>query len=301
MTDPVAPGWAIPDPISVCDVRLDDRTVVPVRRHGNPAGPRLVLSHANGFAIDLYYPFWSLLEDDFDLVVYDLRNHGWNTVGDRGQHNIPVMIRDHDRILESIELHYGEKPAIGVFHSISALITLFSRDTRLAARVLFDPPVCKPGKDQLEWDVAAMRNAAMARRRGERFERRQDFAELLRWIPAFAHVVPGVRELMAQTTLRERVGGTGFELRCPREFEAQIMDYARSFSPLVEFSELVGPTKVIGADPTVPYSYLPAFDLSDLMTVDYDFIPESTHMLQLEYPEKCVAAIRPFLERHGVA
>lgn len=301
MTDPVAPGWAVPDPISVCHVRLDGQTVVPVRRHGNPAGPRLVLSHANGFAIDLYYPFWSLLEDDFDLVVYDLRNHGWNAVGDRDHHNIPVMIRDHDRILESIERHYGDKPAIGVFHSISALITLFSRDTRPAARVLFDPPVCKPGKDQLEFDAAAVRNAAMARRRGERFERREDFVELLRYIPAFARVVPGVRELMARTTLRECGDGAGFELRCPREFEAQIMDYARSFSPLVEFSELGGPTKVVGADPTVPYSYLPAFDLSDLMTVDYDFIPESTHMLQLEYPQKCVAAIRPFLERHGRA
>ena len=299
MTDPVAPRWAIPNPISVCHVRLDDQTVVPVRRHGNPAGPRLVLSHANGLAIDLYYPFWSLLEDDFDLVVYDLRNHGWNAVGDRDQHNIPVMIRDHDRILESIEHHYGDKPAIGVFHSISALITLFSRDTRLAARILFDPPVCKPGKDQLEFDAAAMRNAARARTRGERFARREDFAEMLRYIPAFARVVPGVRELMAHTTLRERGDDAGFELRCPREFEAQITDYTRSFSPLVEFSELAGPTKVIGADPTVPYSYLPAFDLSDLTTVDYDFIPESTHMLQLECPQKCVAAMRPFLARIG--
>ena len=80
---------------------------------------------------------------------------------------------------------------------------------------------------------------------------------MLRYIPAFARVVPGVRELMAHTTLRERGDDAGFELRCPREFEAQITDYTRSFSPLVEFSELAGPTKVIGADPTVPYSYLP--------------------------------------------
>ena len=293
------PRWTIPDPISVCYAKLDDQTVVPVRRHGNPSGPRLVLSHANGFAIDLYYPFWSLLEGDFDLVVYDLRNHGWNTAGARSRHNIPVMIRDHDTVLESIGRHYGEKPTIGIFHSVSALITLFSREPHLAARVLFDPPVCKPGKDQLEFDAAAMGHAALTRNRAERFERREDFVEVLRYMPAFARVVPGVRELMARTTLREREDGQGFELHCPREFEAQIMDYVRSFSPLVDFSELVGPTLVIGADPTVPYSFLPAYDLSDLVAVDYDFIPESTHLLQLEHPEECVAAIRPFIDENG--
>ena len=53
--------WEVPEPLSVCEVHLDDRTITTVRRHGNPAGPRLVLSHGNGLAIDLYYPFWSLL------------------------------------------------------------------------------------------------------------------------------------------------------------------------------------------------------------------------------------------------
>lgn len=301
MTDPASRGWTIPDPISVCQVRLDDQTVVPVRRHGNPSRPRLILSHANGLAIDLYYPFWSLLERDFDLLVYDLRNHGWNPVGARYQHNIPVMIRDHDRILESVSRQYGEKPTIGVFHSVSALITLFSREQRLAGRVLFDPPVCKPGRNQMELDAVAMRVAEKTRNRTERFERTEDLAEVLRYMPAFARVVPGARELMARTTLRKRADGPGFELRCPPEFEAQIMDYVRSFSPLADFDKLQGPIKVIGADPTVPYSYLPAFDLGDLTTVDYDFVPDSTHLLQLEYPQECVAAIRPFLERHGNA
>ena len=74
--------WGIPEPLATGDVSLDD--VTRVRRHGNPSGSRLVLSHANGLAIDLSYPFWSLLADDFNLVVYDLRNHGWNTVSPAG-------------------------------------------------------------------------------------------------------------------------------------------------------------------------------------------------------------------------
>ena len=73
-------------------------------------------------------------------------------------------------------------------------------------------------------------------------------------------------------------------MRCPREYEAQIIDYSRSYSVLVDFDELECPTKVIGADPTLPYSYLPTLDLRDMVTVDYDFLPETTHFFPLEQP-----------------
>ena len=119
------PVWEIPEPRSVCEVRLDEDTVTTLRRHGNPDGPRLVLSHGNGLAIDLYYPFWSRLAGDFDLIVYDLRNHGWNTVGAREKHNVPTLIRDQERLLEAIDRHFGNKQKIGVFHSASARVTLF--------------------------------------------------------------------------------------------------------------------------------------------------------------------------------
>ncbi|MDE0389097.1 MAG: hypothetical protein OXI75_10400, partial [Rhodospirillales bacterium] len=62
--------WEIPAPLSTFDVRLDADTVTTVRQHGNPSGPRVVLSHGSGLAADLYYPFWSLLADDYDLMVY---------------------------------------------------------------------------------------------------------------------------------------------------------------------------------------------------------------------------------------
>lgn len=141
----------------------------------------------------------------------------------------------------------------------------------------------------------------MTRRRGHRFQTEADFADFLSYIPTFTHVVPGVRELMAQTTLRKSADGQGYELRCPREYEAQITDYVRSFSPLVDFETLPCPTKVIGADPTLPYAYLPTFDLSDVLTVDYDFTPDTTHLLQLERPADCVSAVREFQEQQRLS
>ena len=290
--------WEVPKPLSTVDVPVDDDTVITLRRHGNPDGPRLVLSHGNGLAIDLYYPFWSLLADEFDLVIYDLRNHGWNAVSTIENHNIPTLVRDHDIVIEAIDRQYGNKPKVGVFHSVSGLITLLSptKGSGFEARVLFDPPLCKPGRSYFEFEEATARVVAMTRRRTNLFKTRESFSELLGFLPAFDRMDPGVLDLFAIATLRESIGGEGYELRCPREYESQMIDYAGLYAVLIDFGTMKCPTKVIGADPTLPYSYLPTLDLSDIMTVDYDFLPEATHFLQLEEPEQCVDAMREFIE-----
>ena len=293
--------WTIPEPLSLCEVELDDETITVARRHGNPdADLRLVLSHGNGLAIDLYYPFWSLLADDFDLIAFDLRNHGWNRVGNRRNHNIPVLMHDHDLVLDAIEREYGAKRTVGVFHSLSTLVAILAFSDAYSGLVLFDPPLCKPIGALKELDEAAERAAAITRRRGYRFRTEEEFSDLLSYLPGFVRVVPGVRELMAATTLRRAADGQGYELRCPREYEAQIMDYVRSFAPLLDLSLLTCPTKVVGADPTLEYAYLPTFDLSHMLTVDYDFLPDATHFLQLEKPAECAAVLREFLETNGL-
>ena len=298
--------WEIPEPLSVCKVRSDADTTITLRRHGNPAGPRLILSHGNGLAIDLYFPFWSLLMNEFDLIIYDLRNHGWNTISAFENHNVPSFVRDHNCIHEAIDRHYGKKPKIGVFHSVSSMIALMStsvltttapaQNNAYSALVLFDPPLCKPGASQKKLDDAAEKTAAQTRRRSHQFRTREQFIEILEFLPTFKHVIPGVRELMASTTLRKSADGDGYELCCPPGYEARIIDFVRSFSPLLNLDELYCPTKVIGADPTLPYSYLPTIELSDVLSVDYDFLPDTTHLMQLEQPEECVAAMREFLD-----
>ena len=289
--------WELPEPVSVHEVRVDAETRVFLRRHGNPDGPRLVLSHGNGLAIDLYYPFWSLLIDEFDLIVYDLRNHGWNEPSALENHNLPTLISDHDAILDAIDETYGAKPQAGVFHSVSALVSLLSPagGGRFAALVLFDPPICKPGRGHQEFEAAADLAAGFARRRTERFRKTEEFSGVLPFLPPFQRFAPGVFDLMARTTLRERGDGDGYELRCPREYEAQMIDYASVFAVSVDFDTLKCPVKVIGADPTLPYSYLPTLDMADIMSVNYDFLPEATHFLQLEKPEECAEAMREFL------
>ncbi len=297
MTTDTQPVWEIPEPHAVRKVRVDEDTEIVLRRHGNVSGPRLVLSHGNGLAIDLYYPFWSLLAKDFDLIVFDLRNHGWNALSPLEDHNVPTLVNDHDLILKAIDEKFGDKPKTGVFHSVSALTTLLSpaKGSGYSGLILFDPPLCRPGASYEEFDAAAMRTAAMTRRRTELFQSVGQFADLLSFVPTFYRSVPGTFELAARTTLRERTQRDGYELRCPRDYEAQIVDYASAFAVLVDFDAFRCPIKVIGADPTLPYSYLPTFDLSHVLTVDYDFLPETTHFLQLEQPETCAESVRDFL------
>ena len=99
--------------------------------------------------------------------------------------------------------------------------------------------------------------------------------------------------------LRESENGEGYEFRCPREYEAQALEYAAPCAVLVDFAKLRCPVKVIGADPTLPYWYLPTLDLSHILTVDYDFLPDATHLMQLEQPEACAALMREFIDRNG--
>ena len=149
---------------------MDDETIITLRRHGNPSGPKLVMSHGNGLSTDLYYPFWSLPADDYDIIADDLRNHGWNSASSMRNHNLPTLVHDHDVTMEAIDAHYGEEPKV---RSVS-------------------------------------------------------------------------------------------------------LDF--------------------GTDPTLPYSYLPTLDLRDVFTVNYDFLPESTHLLQLEQTGRCAALVWEFLQ-----
>ena len=65
---------------------------------------------------------------------------------------------------------------------------------------------------------------------------------------------------------------------------------------LADLSSLSCPTKVIGADPMQPTAYLPTSSLNHVLTIDYDFLPEATHLLQLERPAECFKLVREFLQ-----
>ena len=297
MSLPTDPQWKVPKPLAIHQANMDDGTTISIRRHGNPDGVRIVLSHANGLAADTYYPFWTLLLKRFDLVVFDFRNHGWNTVGPLDSHSIEIFVNDMTQVVRKIKHRFGPKPTFGVFHSVSALVAVMeacSGESSFDGLVLFDPFICPNGcdpqhKERLMKTMRAMVDAA--RRRKATFESQEAFADRLRKATAFDRLRPGVIDLIAYTTTRPALDSPKRCLRCPPEYEARIAEQGYGHAESVDIGTLSCPVKAIGSDPVVPHSHLPTVAMDEILALDYDFIPETTHFLQLEEPEACVSAM----------
>ena len=59
-------------------------------------------------------------------------------------------------------------------------------------------------------------------------------------------------------------------------------------------------SRVVGSDPTTSFSFMPSMDFGEMVRMNYDFLPEATHMLQLEEPEHCVEITLQFLSEIGL-
>jgi pimeloyl-ACP methyl ester carboxylesterase len=163
---------------------MDDGAVIRVRRYGNAAGPRLVVSHGNGFAIDAYYPFWRLLLDRYDVVVFDLRNHGRNPLHELACHDLPQFVSDFECLWQGIEAKLGPKTTAGIFHSISAITSVrhaLERSWRWDALIAVDPPFV-PSPGHALYDLAhdlELRLCDWARERQQRFRDPGELAGIL--------------------------------------------------------------------------------------------------------------------------
>ncbi len=299
----------MPKPNGVLDLKMDDGAIVLVRRHGNPTGPRLVLSHGNGLAIDAYLPFWNLLRDRYDLILFDVRNHGENPLHGGAGHDMAHFLADLETTLREVQREFGHKPIAGVFHSLSGLIAIrhaLEHPGRWRALVLFDPPIYPrdghPLRNAQQGDKDQL--AVRARKRTERYRTPHDFAKQLASRQVFSRWRPQAYEMMARATLREEPSSGEWILACPRELEAQVFDENRDPSLWVKLGEVKAPVKLIGADPNIDGASVPGLlsrAVAEETAVEYEAIPDTTHFLQIEKPEACVRAMETFLAKHGMA
>src|SRR5262245_27047501 len=142
-------AFEIPSPSLTFEVPLTDGARILMRRHGNPDGTRLLVTHGNGFAADAYLPYWQQFLPAFDVVVFDFRNHGQNVPAKPANHHYEQFVRDLERVIQGVKSRLGEKPTAGIFHSMSgrtAMKHAVEVGWRWDALILFDPPnVPAPG------------------------------------------------------------------------------------------------------------------------------------------------------------
>ncbi|HEX7008139.1 MAG TPA: alpha/beta hydrolase [Alphaproteobacteria bacterium] len=299
---------APPEPREVLEVTTHDGATIRLRRHGNAAGPRVVLSHGNGFAIDGYWPFWRLLCEGFDVVVYDFRNHGQNPRHSIEGHRYPNFARDMDAIWEAMTAKWGKKPSAGLFHSMSALtsvVQLADIGRRWDALVLFDPPLFPPEGHPLYESALGLeqRLSRWATGRRERFKDPEELAAQFRQNRTMQRWIPGTHELMARSILRQEPETGDWVLSCPPAFESQVYLSNITLGAWTRLAKMPRTTKLICSDPTLKDAGPPAFtgrDAAQFFGIAYEAIPETSHMLQIERPGACVAAALSFLDSCGI-
>ena len=301
-------GFILPKPAATLDLAMDDGAPIRVVRHGNPSGPRVVLSHGNGFASDSYFPFWQLMLERFDLVLFDFRNCGRNPFHATEPHHYPRFARDGATVHAAIAKEWGAKSTIGVFHSMSAIAALLAIVDGIwhwDALVLFDPPVVPPIGNPLRASLMRegelLRDAALIRQ--NRFANPDELTEVFRYLYRFRRLRKGVAELNARSTLRFDQESGEWLLCCPGLLEAGLY---------IEVAELpiwrkpcppARPLLIVGSDPgtedaakTAPCCKL----FCETFGIDYAFVPDTSHLLQLEEPEQCFALFDGFLADYGI-
>jgi pimeloyl-ACP methyl ester carboxylesterase len=301
--------FEIPSPSLTFEVPLADGARILMRRHGNPDGVRLLVTHGNGFAADAYYPYWRQFLAKFDVLVFDFRNHGRNVPVTPSNHHYAQLAEDLERVVQAVKEKLGARKTAGVFHSMSARSAMkhaIEIGWRWDALVLFDPPDVPPKSHPLyaAMEVFENRLTEWAKGRRRAFNSVEELAGEYRASRATSRWVPGMHELMARSVLRKSPDGSGYGLVCAPENEANIYAQALTLNLWPKASEFGGPVKLIGCDPD--FKGAPATGpanraLGQEGGYDYSFVEGTGHLLQIEKPDECVRLTLEFLGKHGLA
>jgi pimeloyl-ACP methyl ester carboxylesterase len=299
-------GLTLPAPHTVIEAVGEDGARFRVRRHGLASGPRLLISHGNGFGIDGYFHFWRRFLDAFDIVVFDMRSHGDNPRADPAHHDYAHMTGDFDAICRAVGDEFGRKPTAGLFHSMSAqcaMLQALAGNSGFAALVLFDPPnVPRPGHAvRVKMAEYEHKLAHWARHRRDPFDDPRALANEYASTRSGQRWAAGAAELMARTVLQPDPAG-GWALACPKELEASMYLQGIPLGLWPKRRQFAMPMKLIGADPDTPYPAATGLSNRALAAeggFDYAAIPGTSHLLQLEDPAACADAALEFLREVG--
>ncbi len=300
----------IPEPRRVLDVTMADGAVVRARQHGNPDGPRLMMSHGNGFAIDGYFAFWSRFLDGFEVVVFDVRSHGQNPLHTAENHDYAHFAEDFEELRLAVSKAWGEKPTAGLHHSVAALAALhhFAKHSwTWDALVLYDPRFVPPPGHPLREPVQACERfmSGIATKRRDHFDDPSELADFLRSARRLARWAPGSHDLMARAILREDPAG-GWKLANPKEMEAAAY-LSNVGSQLWDVLPTLAPYRdrllILAGDPDQPWSQADSKVcplLPDLFGIDCRIVSEADHLMQIERPEEIAALTIEFLGGLGI-
>jgi pimeloyl-ACP methyl ester carboxylesterase len=291
--------------IQAFPVTLGDGAKVIVRHLGS--GPRLVLSHGSGLAIDAYSAFWKLLSKTHQVVMFDFRHHGLSSPLTHPVSNWPQFLEDFDTILGAIETKLGKAPSVGVFHSMSAITALVHASFGSApweGLVAFEPPVPVPEDHRLRANFLEMHGKLIeiTEKRRSSFPSIEALANSFASREHFRRLSPEAVQGLAASTLRPNISG-GFDLACDRNFEAETYRFRNLPDAWQRATSLPMPVMIVSSQAGPGENHLleeVARAVADDGNYEFARVEDSTHFLQLERPEQCANIVETFTKSRGL-
>lgn len=288
-------------------LRMDDGAGVSCRHFARPGATRLAITHGNGFAVDGYRVFWEPLLAEFDVVLFDMRNHGRSERVGADGHNYLQLARDMGAIRRGIDAELGPARTVAVCHSMSSRAAMkhaVQMEWVWDGLVLFDPPNVPPrGHVYFEpMRVFETKLVDFALNRPDTFASVDDLRALFDESNGQRNWLPQARADMARAVLTRQESGA-FVLTCRRELEASIYLAALTLDLWPPASAYGGPVVMIGADPEwrgAPPTGVANRALAVEGGYEYESVHETGHLLQIEKPDECRAALMRFLDRHNL-
>ena len=155
---------------------------------------------------------------------------------------------------------------------------------------------------QLLAEGEALCNAALIRK--NRFPDPDELADVYRYLHRFRRLRKGVAELIAASTLRFDAAAGDWLLCCPGPVEADLYLEVATLPIWQEAGRPERPLLIVGADPEPADAPITAPCCAKFCAthgIDYACVPDTSHLLQLEEPERCFALVESFLAEHGLA
>jgi pimeloyl-ACP methyl ester carboxylesterase len=299
--------FTVPPPAARADLTMADGAAIRLRRYGRAGATRIVLSHGNGLAINAYAPFWLPLAEDYDLVVFDMRNHGENPLHTREGHTWENFVSDIEEVFQGIRAHFGSARTVAAMHSLSSIATLEHAHRyrgRWDAVCVFDPPMAPPAGHPLE-ALQASDSKTLSQRAARRqaiFNTPDELAAQYRR-PAFGRWLPEQADLLARHTVRRMPDGR-WTLCCPPAFESFVFGSTKDPTLFGRLAGIGVPLRIIAGDPQSPYA-APSAPVAkaahEMLGIDYAMVPGTTHFLQFEEPQACRDLLVAFMRKHRLA
>ncbi|MEM7122664.1 MAG: alpha/beta hydrolase [Pseudomonadota bacterium] len=288
------------------DLRVvaDDGTELMVRRCGNTSGPRLLVGHGVGFAVDGFCPMWRHLEPVCDLVLMDLRGHGRSSPVTPESIDGPRVMEDTKSVVRAIKETWGERPLWGVFHSYSGLTALRLEAIDpgwFAGLFLMEPPAMPPPDHPAHaaFDQGRQGLAERTLKRQATFGSVGELVEKYAGRKQFSRFAPGSTEALAASLLVP--DGDGLRLACAPAVEAQFYATNRDDGLWQRLDTVACPIMMLAGGDDMRDGVPPALTARDLAHAGgFDFVEVAgtTHMMVLERPRFIAELARAFVMAH---